>query len=69
MENFSTADLVIIGVAVIAMAWFGWNILTKDTKGTDAFGDRRGNTTPTDEPAPTNPTTTVQTVVPKTDGE
>jgi hypothetical protein len=69
METFSTADLVIISVAVIAMAWFGWSILTKDTKGKTPFAGRT-NKTSMDEPAPTNTTTTtVQTVAPKTDGK
>jgi hypothetical protein len=64
MENFSTVDLVIIGVALCAIAWFGWNILTDNKKGTNPFNS--GTSTPTDEPSPTNP---VETVKPKTDGE
>jgi hypothetical protein len=64
MENFSNTELVIVGVALAAMAWLGWSILTVEVKGKNPFGSNRS--TPTDETGPTNP---VETVKPKTDGE
>jgi hypothetical protein len=43
METLSTVELSIVGIAVIALAWFGWGMLTGKSKRKNPFAGRRSS--------------------------